>query len=105
MWVFGPDVTPPANVEVWLQDNNGLPVKKIYPPDARPATDKAFVSQIAGVEGGAFDPIREAEKRGQIVAIARLGNKLETGDGETVHKIYSREIARAKARAAGAGTR
>lgn len=73
VWVFGPDVTPPANVEVWAMGGGRAPIK-LYPPNERMNPEHAFVRQIAGVEGGAFDPVVEAEKRGQIVAITRLGN-------------------------------
>jgi hypothetical protein len=77
VWVFGPDVTPPANVEVWA--GSGSTAIKLYPPDERTVPTHAYVRQIAGVEGGVFDPIREAEKRGRVLAITRLGN-LHRGD-------------------------
>jgi hypothetical protein len=79
VWVFGPDVTPPENVEVWL-GGPGRTAIKLYPPNERTHPEQAFVSQIAGVEGGALDPIREAEKRGQIVAVTRLGNVQHASD-------------------------
>ncbi|MCC6145757.1 MAG: hypothetical protein IT368_18270 [Candidatus Hydrogenedentes bacterium] len=96
MWVFGPDLTPPQNVEVWLQDKQGLPVQKIYPPDARTDIGDAFVRQIAGVEGGAFDPVVEAKKRGQVVSITRIGSVRDAGDHEHIYEVHKREIERAQ---------
>lgn len=83
VWVFGPDVTPPHNVEVWLGAPGRVAIK-LYPPDERTHPEQAFVRQIAGVEGGAFDPIREAEKRGQVVAVTRLGNVQRASDDAKV---------------------
>jgi hypothetical protein len=96
MWVFGPDLTPPQNVEVWLQDRQGLPVQKIYPPDARTDIGDVFVRQIAGVEGGAFDPVVEARKRGQIISITRLGSVRNDTDHEHIYEVHRREIERAQ---------
>lgn len=90
VWVFGPDVTPPNNVEVWLGGSGRVAIK-LYPPNERTHPDQAFVRQIAGVEGGAFDPIREAEKRGQIVAVTRLGNVQRASDHAKVRDtVYVR---------------
>lgn len=83
VWVFGPDVTPPHNVEVWLGAPGRVAIK-LYPPDERTHPEQAFVRQIAGVEGGSFDPIREAEKRGQVVAVTRLGNVQRASDDAKV---------------------
>jgi hypothetical protein len=89
VWVFGPDVTPPANVEVWA-GGMGRTAVRLYPPNERDHPEEAFVRQIAGVEGGAFDPVREAEKRGQVVAITRLGNVQRGSDDAKVHKAAMR---------------
>ncbi len=102
MWVFGPDVDPPANVEVWLQDERGLPVRQLYPaPTGDYLSQETFVGHIAGVEGGGIDPIAEAKRRGEIIAIARLGNKRHPEDAATVHQIYRQELQRARARYGG----
>lgn len=88
VWVFGPDVTPPPNVEVWGMGLDTTPVK-LYPPNERHHPNTALVRQIAGVEGGAFDPVVEAEKRGQVVAITRLGNLHEASDDVLIRKAYA----------------
>jgi hypothetical protein len=87
VWVFGPDVTPPANVEVWATGMAATPIK-LYPPNERTLPEQAYVRQIAGVEGGAFDPVREAEKRGQVVAITRIGNLHKPSDDAKVRKAH-----------------
>lgn len=92
MWVFGPDLTPPQNIEVWLQDDRGLPVRKVYPHSPANPAGEVFVSQLAGVEGGSFDPIAEAEKRGQILAIAMFGNWRGEKDQKKITAIYAREM-------------
>lgn len=90
MWVFGPDLRPPGNVEVWTLDKvGGAPQTKLYPID--PVGEQpgdVFVRQIAGVEGGAYDPIDEAMKRGQIVAIGFLGNWRTQHDARLTHTVY-----------------
>ncbi len=98
MWVFGPDLTPENNVEVWLMDASGNLETKLYPPDSRRNAGHTLMSQIAGVEGGTFDPIAEAEKRGQVVAVLRLGSRMDDGDERQAHRIYSQEIERARNR-------
>jgi len=97
-WVFGPDLTPPANVEVWLQDASSALSTKLYPPDAREKADEVFVRQIAGVEGGAFDPVAEAKKRGKVVSIMRLGNLRQNGDSKVIQRIHGEELRRAQER-------
>lgn len=90
MWVFGPDLRPPGNVEVWTLDKvRGAPQTKLYPIDpVGESQGDVFVRQIAGVEGGAYDPIDEAMKRGQIVAIGFLGNWRTQHDARLAHTVY-----------------
>lgn len=95
MWVFGPDLAPPDNVEVWVENAQGVADQKLYPSDARLDTREASVMQIAGVEGGVLDPIREARKRGQIIAVAYLGNWRYPGDEETIRKLYNQAVSTA----------
>ncbi|MBP8129975.1 MAG: hypothetical protein KA184_10405 [Candidatus Hydrogenedentes bacterium] len=98
IWAFGPDLESPRDIEVWLQDASGAPTQKLYPPDGRSTPRETFVSQIAGAEGGAYDPIQEARKRGRILAVTRLGNMLGTNDYATIHGTYAREMDRARSR-------
>lgn len=95
-WVFGPDVDPPRNIEVWTVDNAGQVKMKLYPPADRSSTDEVYIRQIAGVEGGAFSPIDEARRLGKIVAVARLGNKRETSDLWDIEKDYSDTLKKAE---------
>ncbi len=97
LWVFGPDLTAPSNLEVWTQDEQGLPVAKLYPPDGRIDPEQVFVRQIAGVEGGAFDPVAEAKKRGKLLAITRLGNVRASRDFAVINNIQRRERANSQA--------
>ena len=89
MWVFAPDLAPPDNIEVWVENANGVAEQKLYPSDARMDTREVSVMQIAGVEGGVLDPVREARKRGQIIAVAYLGNWRYEDDTETINKLYN----------------
>ncbi len=103
MWVFGPDVAPPSNIEVWLQDERGMPVRQLYPaPTDTVGLDETYIGHIAGVEGGGIDPIMEARKRGTIIAVARLGNRRDSADTVKTHRIYEREVERARSRASAA---
>lgn len=95
MWVFGPDIEPPRDIEVWLQDSHGLPVQKVYPPAGRTELDEVNIRQIAGVEGGAFDPVREARQRGKVIAITRLGSIRGTDDPAVIRNVHRREMERA----------
>lgn len=99
MWVFGPDLAPPANLEVWLQDEAGLPVQKLFPATGRTSVEEVFVRQIAGFEGGVFDPVQEAKKSGKIIAVLRLGNIREGSDQRSIHRVYRNEMLRAAERA------
>ncbi len=92
IWVFGPDLSPPDNIEVWIENVNGEPHQKLYPSDARTDTRDVSVMQIAGVEGGVLDPIREARKRGQIIAVAYLGNWRMDGDAEVITRLYNNAL-------------
>lgn len=91
-WVFAPDLAPPDNIEVWVEDERGVAVQKLYPSDARTTTQDVSVMQIAGVEGGVLDPIREARKRGQIIAVAYLGNWRYKGDEAIINGLYNKAL-------------
>lgn len=98
VWVFGPDLNSPPNLEVWAVGETGDLVQKLYPPNARESADEVFIRQIAGVDGGAFDPIEEARRRGKVVAITRLGNKRETSDTYDIQEVYPRELEHARSK-------
>ncbi|HOC68526.1 MAG TPA: hypothetical protein PKO23_06920 [Candidatus Hydrogenedentes bacterium] len=98
MWVFGSDITPPDNLEVWTQDAYGKPKQKLYPGGGRMEPDVSPVHQIVGVEGGGVDPVAQAQTLGTILAVTRLGN-IRTGlDQMNIHGIYNQEVQCARAR-------
>ena len=99
MWVFGTDVTPPDNLEVWTQDAHGRPQRKLYPIGGRVETGVSPVRQIVGIEGGGIDPVAEAQTLGRVLAVTRLGSVRTGLDQQNIHAIYNHEVQRARARA------
>ncbi len=98
MWVFGTDVTPPDNLEVWTQDNYGKPLQKLYPGGGRTEPNVSPVHQIVGVEGGGINPVSEAQTLGTILAVTRLGNVRTDIDQMNIHGVYHQEMECARAR-------